>query len=152
MRRSCTAGPAFVGLCRTQETSSGAVPAQQYLECSEEHTISISIQGRFTSERTNRLPAVTHIISAARASRSAGSRALACALCIASGHAARAKGVSAFPLQPLGWTSALQVTGLNKSRSSAAGPQMGHSLCNGLYLFDRLVWLWMRPHLCRTKL
>ena len=34
-----TAGPAFVGLCRTQETTSGAVPAQQYAECSEEHTV-----------------------------------------------------------------------------------------------------------------
>ena len=35
MRPPCwaTAGPAFVGLCRTQETTSGAVPAQRYAEC-----------------------------------------------------------------------------------------------------------------------
>ena len=37
-----TAGPAFIGLCRTQETTSGAVPAQQYAECSEEHTVKAS--------------------------------------------------------------------------------------------------------------
>ena len=37
-----TAGPAFFGLCRTQETTSGAVPAQQYAECSEEHTVKAS--------------------------------------------------------------------------------------------------------------
>ena len=37
-----TAGPALIGLCRTQETTSGAVPAQQYAECSEEHTVKAS--------------------------------------------------------------------------------------------------------------
>ena len=37
-----TAGPAFVGLCRTQETTSRAVPAQEYAECSEEHTVNAS--------------------------------------------------------------------------------------------------------------
>ena len=37
-----TAGPAFIGLCHTQETTSGAVPAQQYAECSEEHTVKAS--------------------------------------------------------------------------------------------------------------
>ena len=37
-----TAGPAFIGLCRTQETTSGAVPARQYAQCSEEHTIKAS--------------------------------------------------------------------------------------------------------------
>ena len=37
-----TARSAFVGLCRTQETTSGAVPAQQYAEYSEEHTVTTS--------------------------------------------------------------------------------------------------------------
>ena len=32
----------LIGLCRTQETTSGAVPAQQYAECSEEHTVKAS--------------------------------------------------------------------------------------------------------------
>ena len=107
-----TAGPAFVGLCRTQEITSGAVPAQQYAECSEEHTVKASASSPvFTSQRTSRLPAVTHI----SCQGSAGSRALACALCIASGHAARVKDTSAISLQPLGRTSALQITGVNNS-------------------------------------
>ena len=107
-----TAGPALIGLCRTQETTSGAVPAQQYAECSEEHTVkSISIHSIFTSQRTSQLPAVTHI----SCQGNAGSRALACALCIATAHAARAKDASAISLQPLGRTSAPQITGLNNS-------------------------------------
>ena len=107
-----TAGPALIGLCRTQETTSGAVPAQQYAECSEEHTVkSISIHSIFTSQRTSRLPAVTHI----SCQGSAGSRALACTLCIATAHAARAKDTSAISLQPLGRTSTPQITGLNNS-------------------------------------
>ena len=72
---------------------------------------SISIHSIFTSQRTSRLPAVTHI----SCQGSAGSRALACALCIATAHAARAKDTSATSLQPLGRTSAPQITGLNNS-------------------------------------
>ena len=36
-----TAGPAFVRLCRTQETT-GAVPAQEYVDCSEKPTVKAS--------------------------------------------------------------------------------------------------------------
>ena len=36
------AGPAFVGLCRALETTSGAVPAQTCTDCSEEPTASAS--------------------------------------------------------------------------------------------------------------
>ena len=43
-----SAGPAFVGLCRTQETTSGAVPAQQYAECSEEHTVKASASSPYS--------------------------------------------------------------------------------------------------------
>ena len=37
-----TAGPALVGLCCTQETTSGAVPAQQHANCSKEPTVKAS--------------------------------------------------------------------------------------------------------------
>ncbi len=69
----------------------------------------ISIQSIFTSECTSRLPAMTHITCHG----SAGSRAFAWALCIASGHAARPKDTSAISLQPLGRTPVLQVTTLH---------------------------------------
>ena len=72
------------------------------------HCKGISIQSIFTFKRTSRLPAVTHI----SCHGSAGSKALAWALCIASGHAARPKDTSANFRQPLGRTPALQVTGL----------------------------------------
>ncbi len=73
------------------------------------HRKGISIQSIFTSERTSRLPAVTRI----SCHGSAGGRALAWALCIASGHAARPKDTSAISLQSLGRTPALQLTGLH---------------------------------------
>ena len=43
-----TAGPAFVELCRTQETTSGAVPPQQYAECSEEHIVKASASSPYS--------------------------------------------------------------------------------------------------------
>ena len=87
-----TAGPALVGLCCTQETTSGAVPAQQYANCSKEPTVKASASSPYSlSKRTSRLPAVTHI----SCHGSAGSKDLAWALCIASGHAARPKDTSA---------------------------------------------------------
>ena len=73
------------------------------------HCKGISIQSIFTFKRTSRLPAVTHI----SCHGSAGSKALAWALCITSGHAARPKDTSATFWQPLGRTPALQVTGLH---------------------------------------
>ncbi len=73
------------------------------------HRKGIGIQSIFTSERTSRLPAVTHI----SCHGSAGSRALAWALGIAPGHASRSKDTSAISLQPLGRTPALQLTGLH---------------------------------------
>ena len=109
-----TAGPAIVGLCRTQETTSGAVPAQEYTDCSEEPTVEASASRPFAlpnARASEPAPAVTHI----SCQSSAGSRALAWALCIASGHAAREKDTSAICLEPSGRTSALQVTGLHNS-------------------------------------
>ena len=35
-------GPAFVGLCRTQETTSGAAPAQLYADCNEKVIVKAS--------------------------------------------------------------------------------------------------------------
>ncbi len=87
------------------------------------HCKGISIQSMFISKRTSWLPAVTHT----SCHGSAGSRALAWALCIASDHAAQPKDTSTISLQPLGRTPALQVTDLHHSCSPTAGPQMGHS-------------------------
>jgi hypothetical protein len=43
-----TAGPALVGLCCTQETTSGAVPAQQYANCSKEPTVKVSASSPYS--------------------------------------------------------------------------------------------------------
>ena len=43
-----TAGPALVGLCCTQETTSGAVPAQQYANCSKEPTVKASASSPYS--------------------------------------------------------------------------------------------------------
>ena len=50
------AGLAFVGLCRTQGTTSGGVLAQDYAECSEEPTVNASASSPYSlrsSERTS---------------------------------------------------------------------------------------------------
>ncbi len=43
-----TADPALVGLCCTQETTSGAVPAQQYAICSKEPTVKASASSPYS--------------------------------------------------------------------------------------------------------
>ncbi len=57
------AGPALVGLCCTQDTTSGAVPAKQYANCSEETTVKASASSPFFFRAHGSLLFVTHSTS-----------------------------------------------------------------------------------------
>ncbi len=105
--RHCRPSAALVGLCCTQETTSGAVPAQQYANCSEEPTVKASASSPYSHEPapcsdSHQLP---------RQCGKQGPRVGA--LHRASGHAARPKDTSANFRQPSGRTPALQLTGLH---------------------------------------
>ncbi len=80
--------PAVVGLCCTQETTSGAVLVPQYTDCSEKPTVKALASNpcSFTSARTSRLPIVGDTQTICNGS--AESRGLAWAPRIASGHVA----------------------------------------------------------------
>ena len=94
-----TAGTAFIGFCCTQDTTSGAVAAQDYADCSEGPIVK-ALASRPYSLSNARAGSLLRLTSAARAAREAG--ALAWALCIASGHAARQEDTSAICMQPNG--------------------------------------------------
>ena len=106
------AGSAFVGLCRTQETTSRVEPAQEYANYSVEFANKASASSPYSlpNARAGSLLR-THI----SCQGGAGSRVFAWTLCIASGHAAQARDTSVISLQPFGRTPALQVTGLHNS-------------------------------------